>query len=309
MAQGIFIGDGGITVRVGLSLAMLSFLIWGTFPLYWVNTVQVPAFEVLSHRGFWLVPVILVIVVAMRQWASFMRAWRWETLQWLLISAVLIAINWGVYVWAVAEQAVTEAALGYYLTPLLNVAMGVVLFSEKLSSLKWIALALAAVGVATVAIVGGTWPWFGLAVGFSFAAYSSARKMVKVESLVGLTVESVILFPMFAAYLGFFGDLKWVTTESTAPWLILGGAVTAIPLLCHVAGARRIPLSMLGMLFYTVPTLQMICGVVVLNEPFGLERAVAFGFIWAAVALFITDEYRKSKVRFDQPADHQGNTA
>ena len=292
-------------MRSGLLFAMASFLIWGTFPLYWVNTVAVPAFEVLAHRGFWLVPVILVVVVAMRQWGAFVQAWQWPTLRWLLISAILIAINWGVYVWAVAEQAVTEAALGYYLTPLLNVAMGVVFFSERLSPYKWLALVLALIGVASVALLGGEWPWFGLVVGFSFAAYSSARKMIKVESLVGLTVESCVLFPIFAIYLALYGDMRWVTTEPTALWLILGGAVTAIPLLFHVAGARRIPLSLLGMLFYTVPTLQMICGVVLLGEPFGVDRAIAFGFIWAAVAVFVTDEYRNSKVRFNQPANQQ----
>ena len=295
--------------RKGITLAMVSFFMWGTFPLYWVNTIQVPAFEVLSHRGFWLVPVLILVILLRRLWPDIQRALAISNLKWLLLSAVLIAINWGVYVWAVAEQAVTEAALGYYLTPLLNVAMGMLLFGEKLSRLKYCALGFAAVGVLSVAVLVGEWPWFGLAVGFSFAAYSSARKMVKVESIVGLSVESIVLFPIWAIYLAVWGDIKWVTSEPTAIWLILGGAVTAIPLITHVAAARRIPLSLLGMLFFTVPTLQMASGVLVLGEPFDLERGVAFGFIWTAVAIFLYDEYRRSqasKVRLDQPADQPG---
>mgnify|MGYP001037391990 CR=1 FL=1 len=292
--------------RKGISLAMASFFMWGTFPLYWVNTIELPAFEVLSHRGFWIVPVLIAVLFLRRLWPKVRQACALVNLRWLMVSAVLIAINWGVYVWAVAEQAVTEAALGYYLTPLLNVAMGMLIFGERLSRLKYLALGLAAIGVLSVAWLVGEWPWFGLAVGFSFAAYSSARKMVNVESIVGLSVESFLLFPIWALYLWFYGDIKWVTTEPTAAWLILGGAVTAIPLITHVAAARRIPLSLLGMLFFTVPTLQMLSGVLVLNEPFDQDRAIAFGFIWAAVAIFLFDEYRRSqasKIGFDQPAD------
>lgn len=281
--------------RKGIALAMASFFMWGNFPLYWVNTIQVPAFEVLSHRGFWVVPVLLVVVSVLKLWPKVREAMAPANLKWLAVSAILIAINWGVYVWAVAEQAVTEAALGYYLTPLLNVAMGLLVFGEKLSRLKYLALGLAAIGVLSVAWLVGEWPWFGLAVGFSFAAYSSARKMINVESIVGLSVESFLLFPIWAFYLYFYGDMKWITTEPTAIWLLLGGAVTAIPLITHVAAARRIPLSLLGMLFFTVPTLQMFSGVVMLGEPFDTNRAIAFGFIWAAVAIFLFDEYRRSQ--------------
>ena len=274
---------------------MASFLMWGTFPLYWVNTIAVPAFEVLSHRGFWIVPFLLVVITWARMWPGVREAFSRTNLPWLMVSAVLIAINWGVYVWAVAEQAVTEAALGYYLTPLLNVAAGMLLFGERLSRLKALALIIAGIGVLSVALLVGSWPWFGLAVGFSFAAYSSARKKAKVEAIQGLTAESFLLFPIWAIYLWVWGDIKWVTTEPTAIWLVLGGAVTAIPLITHVAAARRIPLSLLGMLFFTVPTLQMANGVLVLGEPWDWQRGVAFGFIWTAVALYLFDEYRTSR--------------
>lgn len=283
--------------QAGIWLAMASFLMWGNFPLYWVNTIQVPAFEVLSHRGFWIVPVLIVVATLAKLWPKVRAALAPANFKWLLVSATLIAINWGVYVWAVAEQQVTQAALGYYLTPLLNVAMGMLLFGETLSTNKRWALVLASIGVAAVVLLVGEWPWFALAVGFSFAAYSSTRKMVKVDSIVGLSVESLVLFPIWAIYLWVWGDIKWVTTEPTAIWLILGGAVTAIPLITHVAAARRIPLSLLGMLFFTVPTLQMINGVLVLGEPFDLARAVAFLFIWAAVAIFLLDEYQASRAR------------
>lgn len=274
---------------------MASFLMWGTFPLYWVNTIEVPAFEVLSHRGFWIVPFLLVVITWARMWSGVREAFSGTNLPWLMVSAVLIAINWGVYVWAVAEQAVTEAALGYYLTPLLNVAAGMLLFGEQLSRLKVLALGIAGIGVLSVALLVGSWPWFGLAVGFSFAAYSSARKKARVEAIQGLTAESFLLFPIWAIYLWVWGDIKWVTTEPTAIWLVLGGAVTAIPLITHVAAARRIPLSLLGMLFFTVPTLQMANGVLVLGEPWDWQRGVAFGFIWTAVALYLFDEYRTSR--------------
>lgn len=283
--------------QAGIWLAMASFLMWGNFPLYWVNTIQVPAFEVLSHRGFWIVPVLLVVATVAKLWPKVREALALANLKWLLLSATLIAINWGVYVWAVAEQQVTQAALGYYLTPLLNVAMGMLLFGETLSPNKRWALVLAGIGVGAVVLLVGEWPWFALAVGFSFAAYSSTRKMVNVDSVVGLTVESLLLFPIWAVYLWVWGDAKWVTTESTAIWLILGGAVTAIPLITHVAAARRISLSLLGMLFFTVPTLQMLNGVLVLGEPFDAGRAVAFAFIWTAVAIFLVDEYRASRTR------------
>ncbi|MGD2006513.1 MAG: EamA family transporter RarD, partial [Pseudomonadales bacterium] len=212
--------------RTGIALAMASFLMWGTFPLYWANTIAVPAFEVLSHRGFWIVPFLLVVITWARMWPGVREAFSRTNLPWLMVSAVLISINWGVYVWAVAEQAVTEAALGYYLTPLLNVAAGMLLFGEQLSRLKVLALGIAGIGVLSVALLVGSWPWFGLAVGFSFAAYSSARKKAKVEAIQGLTAESFLLFPIWAIYLWVWGDMKWVTTEPTAIWLVLGGAVT-----------------------------------------------------------------------------------
>jgi chloramphenicol-sensitive protein RarD len=214
---------------------------------------------------------------------------RWR----LCLSAALISVNWAVYVWGVANDRVVETSLGYFINPLVNVLLGVVVLSERLNRAQWTAVAFAAAGVSYLTWTAGHLPWISLALGISFGLYGLVRKVVHVDALAGFATETLIVLPLGIAYLiwcemhgaGAFGhaglDMDML--------LILGGPVTAIPLVLFAYGARRIPYSTIGLLQYTAPTIQLLLAVYVYHEPFGGARAVGFALIWAALVIYAVD--------------------
>lgn len=279
----------------GLLAASGAYLIWGLFPLYWSLLGAVPTVQVLAHRAVWCAACVWLLLTLQRQ-GRWWRGLPGRTLLLLTGSALLISINWGVYIYGVNSGHVLDTSLGYFVTPLLNIVFGVLLLRERLGAWQWVAVALAAIGVGYLAVRVGSPPWIALTLAVSFASYGLIRKLAVVDAVRGLAVESCLVLPLAAAYLvvcelqgtGAFGrDMR------TDALLIAGGAVTAIPLVLFAYGARRVALSTLGFVQYVAPTVQLLLGVFVFHEHFGAAQGVAFGCIWAALAIVMVDGLRR----------------
>ena len=276
----------------GYAVILTGYIGWGLFPLYWTLLNHVPASEVLLHRMLWSMPVLLLLVMlSQRRRSQFKGALRsWHELRWLTVSSLVICANWGIYIWAVANHRVVEASMGYFLTPLLNVLAGVIVFREKLSRLNIVAILFAAAGVAYYVFTTATVPWVGIAVGISFAAYGLMRKQMKTNAVPGLLVEILLLLPFTLALLlwqQFRGEAMFLHYAwDTDLLLILGGPITIIPLAFFTAGTRMLPMTTVGILFYVTPSLQFLSGVLLLGESFSLDKLVGFIGIWIGLAIF-----------------------
>ena len=276
----------------GYAVILAGYVGWGLLPLYWVLLRHVPAVEVLLHRIAWSVPVLLALVLASerrrRQIGGVLGSAR--ALGWLAASAVTVSLNWGIFIWAVANERVVEASMGYFLTPLLNVIGGVVVFRERLARLDLVAVGLAAAGVLYYIVGTGLVPWAGIAVGISFAAYGLMRKRMPVNAVPGLLVEVLLLLPFTLALMLWLhqqGGASFLNhSRQTDLWLILAGPVTVVPLALFTAGTRLLPMTTVGVLFYVTPSLQFLTGVAILGEPFDRHTLLGFAGIWCGLALF-----------------------
>jgi chloramphenicol-sensitive protein RarD len=282
----------------GLAAAIAAFAIWGLFPLYLKPLAPVPALEIMAHRIVWC----CLLVFAWLAWRGEQGAVRAALADRgsrlrLTASALLISVNWLVYVWAVNSGHVVEASLGYFINPLLNVVLGVMVLHERLNRAQWLAVALAAVGVLYLTVVAGRPPWIALTLAASFGLYGLIRKVVRVEAVPGLATETLLLAPFALALLAWLaarGDGAFGHAGTTIDALLVGsGLITALPLTLFAYGARRIPLSTVGLVQYIGPTLQFLIGVLVFHEAFPLQRAVGFVFIWAALVLYAADGVRR----------------
>jgi len=276
----------------GYAVILTGYIGWGLFPLYWALLSHVPATEVLLHRMLWSVPVLLLLVLLSQrrrtQVGNALRSWR--ELRWLTLSSLVICLNWGIYIWAVANHRVIEASMGYFLTPLLNVLAGVIVFGEKLDRLRIIAIFFAAAGVTYYIFTTATIPWVGFAVGISFAVYGLLRKQMKTNAVPGLLVEILLLLPftlVLIFWLHYQNEAVFLNqTLNTDFLLILGGPITVIPLAFFTAGTRMLPMTTVGILFYVTPTLQFLSGIILLGELFDLNKLVGFIGIWTGLAIF-----------------------
>ncbi len=276
----------------GYAVILTGYVGWGLFPLYWALLLHVPPLEVLLHRMLWAVPLLLLLVaLSGRRRQQFGEALRsWPEIRWLTLSSLVICLNWGIYIWAVANQQVIEASMGYFLTPLLNVLAGVIVFHEKLTRIKLIAIGFATAGVVYYVVTTAAFPWIGMAVAFSFAGYGLLRKQMKTNAVPGLLVEILLLLPFTLGVViwlhyssqAVFLNLDW----NTDMLLILGGPITIIPLAFFTAGTRMLPMATVGILFYVTPSLQFLSGIFVLNEAFSVDKLIAFAGIWAGLAVF-----------------------
>lgn len=280
----------------GLIYAALAFGIWGLFPLYFQFIAQVHALEVVLHRSAWALLFVLLILAWQRRWA-----WLGDTLRQprrvalFAASAVLLSANWLVYVLAVQSGHVVEAALGYFINPLISVLLGVLVLRERLRPLQWTAVALAACGVLWLTWQAGRLPWIALVLACSFGVYGLIRKTAPLGALEGLALENLLLAPVvLPALLWWTFNRNGVLLQGITPqlgWLLLAGPLTAVPLLCFAAAARRLPLATLGMVQYLSPTLQLMLGVWVFHEPFDSQRLLGFVLIWSALALVSVDAF------------------
>jgi chloramphenicol-sensitive protein RarD len=283
---------------LGLAYGVAAYGLWGFMPLYLKTVRAVPLLEVLSHRVVWAFVLLLPLVWRQGQLGAILAdVRRRRTLAILATSTVAIAMNWLVYIWAVDHDRLLEASLGYYINPLVNVLLGVVVLGERLDRPVRVAVGIAAVGVAWLTIRLGQAPWIALALAASFGLYGLMRKLAPVGALAGLAIETALLLPLSSGYLAWAvltGGSAFLAGRPTLDLLLLlAGPVTAIPLLCFAGAARRLPLSTLGFLQYLSPTLQFLLAVLVYGEPFDGSRLVAFGFIWTALAVFAAYSARR----------------
>jgi chloramphenicol-sensitive protein RarD len=287
-------GDAKLSAARGAGAAALCYLLWGLVPLYWTRLAHIDAVELIAHRHVWSLVLLLGLVAAQRSFGTVRAALSTpRSLGINTLSATLLTGNWLVYVWGVNRGYVIESSLGYFLVPLVNVAAGRFVLHEHLRRAQWIAIGLAAVGVAWAILQLGRPPWIALAIAGTWGGYSLLRKRSPLPAIAGLTVETLLLAPLAVSFLLWqhhrgLGALGRVET-GTQLLVLSSGIVTAVPLLLFAYGARRVRLSTLGLLQYLAPSVQFALGVWVYHEAFPRTRFVSFGFIWAALALYTAD--------------------
>lgn len=278
----------------GLLFCVLAFSIWGLFPLYFRMVADVSALELVLHRYVWSLVFLLGVLAVLRRW-TWLRAAAASprTLLTFVATASLLIVNWFLYVYTVQSGHVIEASLGYFINPLLNVMLGVLVLHERLRRVQWAAVALAALGVAWLTWQTGRLPWLALLLAGTFGIYGLLRKRAALGALEGLVLENLVVAPIVVPAL-----VWWTASGSGALargdpgltfWLLLAGPLTALPLLFFAAGARLLPLATVGLVQYVSPTLQLLLGIWVFHEPFDADRLVGFACIWAGLALYSAD--------------------
>ena len=280
-------------------LALVANFIWGIAALYWLQTKPVDAFDVMAHRGLWTLPVTLIIVLLFGRLTETLRLLRsWRFIGWVALSALMLSINWGVYVFAVTNERATEASLGYFMLPLLTIALGVFVFGERPKPVQLLAIGLAISAVLLQLVAFGSLPWVSLTLALSFSLYAAIRKKIAADSLQGLFLESLCMAPFAVIWL-IVNDGAGLGLHGTRVdlFLLLGGVFTAAPLLTYVAATRVLALSTIGLLTYVGPTLQLIVAIFVLREPATLITAVTFGLVWLGVIAVSYDAWRSSRKR------------
>jgi chloramphenicol-sensitive protein RarD len=289
----------------GFAAAILAFSIWGLFPIYLFGLTNVSALQITAHRIVWSCVFVLAWLAFRRELAKTWAAVHQDgVLIRLMASAFFIAVNWLGFVWAVNQDRVLDVSLAYFIGPLLNVLLGVLVLSERLDRTQWIAVAFAAAGVGYLTLVAGHAPWIALIVGSSFAIYGLIRKTVGIDALPGLAVETILLAPFAVAYLLWCefqgsGTLGHASTPVNV-LLLASGVVTSVPLFLFSYGARRVPYSTIGLIQFIAPSLQLACGILVFGEPFEAARATGFVLIWAGLAIHVA--HALWRVRPPKPA-------
>jgi chloramphenicol-sensitive protein RarD len=279
----------------GILYGIGAYVLWGFFPIYWKFLHHVNALQLISHRIIWSFILLIIIILFTRQWADFRSVASPKTLRVYFIAALLIGINWTLYVWAVNKNYIVETSLGYFINPLISVLLGVIFLKERLRIAQWIPVVLAAIGVSYLTFVYGRLPYIALSLAFSFGLYGLVKKLSPLGSLFGLTVETGILFIPAVGYLIFAeasGSGAFLHTGITSDLLMIcAGLVTTVPLLMFASAARSIPLWVVGLLQYIAPTLQFMIGVFIYKEPFSHHQLIGFGIVWAALVIFLVENY------------------
>jgi chloramphenicol-sensitive protein RarD len=272
--------------RTGLILGIGAYTLWGLLPIYLHLLHGVPALQVLAHRVLWSLLLLALVIVVLRRATAIRAAARGRTLLLLCASAALIAVNWLVYIWSVQNGHVLEASLGYFINPLVNVALGTIVLGERIGRIQKAAVAVAAVGVAVMAGAGGGALWIPLTLALSFGLYGLIRKVAAIDALGGLTVETALLAAPALAVLLLSPEPVFGRGTQTDVLLVLAGAVTAAPLLMFAAAARRLRYATMGLLQYIAPTLQFLEAVILFREPLRAVHIVTFALIWTGCALY-----------------------
>ncbi|RWG56187.1 MAG: EamA family transporter RarD [Mesorhizobium sp.] len=299
--------DQDAKARRGLLLALGAYFLWGLLPFYMKAVAHLPLIEVISHRIVWSVPIAAAVLVWAGRTADFKAAIRSpKSLAMAALTATLISVNWGIYVWAIAVDRTVETALGYYINPLVSVVVGAVLLGERLDRLQIAAVALAAIAVTVLTVEAGKLPWVSLALAFSFAAYGFFRKTLPIGPSQGFLLEVLLLSVpalCYIAYLIAAGQDHFISSTGADTALLIGcGPVTAVPLLLFAFGARLLRLSTIGIMQYIAPTMVFLIAVLIFDEPFGTTQAIAFALIWTALAMYSWSMFRGREVRQAGPA-------
>ena len=283
--------------RRGVVLGFAAWVLWGFFPLYWPLLKPAGAVEILAHRIFWSLVVMVAVVTLMRKRRTLRATFADRRTRLLLTAAsALITINWGTYIWGVNHDHVVETSLGYFINPLVSVLLGVVVLGERLRRTQWAALGIAAIAVLGLTVEYGRPPWVALILAFSFGSYGLVKKKANAGAVESLVVETTVAAPVALAYIVFLmatGASTFGSEGAGHVALIIGtGAITVLPLLCFGAAATRIPLSTLGLMQYVTPSVQFVLGLVVFGEPMPALRWVGFALIWLSLVVFTVDSLR-----------------
>ena len=286
-------------VNKGLLFGVSAYIIWGLLPLYWKLVEEAGAYEILAHRGIWSLLICVSLLALRKQLKSAYEMVRSSrTFSLLFLASGLLTINWGVYIWSVTVNRVVEAALGYYITPLINVTFGVLLLREKLRPAQWIAVALAAAGVVILTLGYGSLPWIALVLAISWGSYSLIKKSLNLGALETLSLETLFAFLpnlVFLLIIESNGSAEFGSTWSISILLFGAGAATVIPLLLFNGSTTRLPLSTVGLLQYITPTIMFFIGIYINNEDISTTKVIGFAFIWLALAVLSRDLYRSSR--------------
>jgi chloramphenicol-sensitive protein RarD len=297
--------DAAQRVRAGLLYAVAAYGMWGIVPLYFKNVSCTPQ-EIVAHRVLWSALFLTLLLTAMRRWSAVWTAVRSRrTLLMLLASAYLVAGNWYVYVWATDNDQITQASLGYFILPLVNVFAGILIFGDRLRRSQAVALAIAAAGVVYMTVSLGEFPWVSLTLAVSFAIYGIVRKITPVDGVVGLSVETALLAPTAIVLLVIWeqaGGLKFGHVDRQLDGLVaLSGIVTTLPFICFAQAVRKVSLVTVGVIQYMSPTLQLLVGVLWYGEAFGPGHQISFGLIWIGLAVYVVDAIRVAAQRRTEP--------
>lgn len=283
----------------GLLFGISAYIIWGLLPLYWKLVEEAGAYEILAHRGIWSLLICISLLALRKQLRSaYVMVRSSRTLSLLFLASGLLTINWGVYIWSVSVNRVVEAALGYYITPLINVTFGVLLLREKLRPAQWIAVALAAAGVVILTLGYGSLPWIALVLAISWGSYSLIKKSLNLGALETLSLETLFAFLpnlVFLLIIESNGSAEFGSTWTISLLLFGAGAATVIPLLLFNGSTTRLPLSTVGLLQYITPTIMFFIGIFINNEDISMTKVIGFAFIWLALAVLSRDLYRSSR--------------
>ncbi|GAA3792563.1 EamA family transporter RarD [Sphaerisporangium flaviroseum] len=286
--------------RRGVLYGIAAYAMWGLFPLYWPLLRPSGAVEILAHRMVWSLVAVIAVLAVRRHWSWFRELARQpRKLLLLTLAAVVVSVNWGVYIYAVNTGHVVESALGYFINPLVSVLFGVMIFRERLRRWQWVAVGLGALAVVVLTADYGRPPWIALVLAVSFGTYGLIKKSANVGAAESLTVETLVLLLPALGYLAFLQAQGTATFGSAglghATLLAGAGVVTAIPLMCFTAAAIRVPLTVIGLLQYIAPILQFLCGVLVVHETMPPSRWAGFAIIWLALAVFSWDGLRNAR--------------
>jgi chloramphenicol-sensitive protein RarD len=286
--------------RLGIWSIVTAYTLWGAFPLYF-KLLKVPPLEVLAHRVVWSALVLMLVLVGQRRVRALVTSLERRVVLGSLLSASLLAVNWFIYIWAVSMERVVDASLGYFITPLVSVVLAVLFFGEALRLGQRLSIGTAAAGVLWLTLQFGELPWVGLCLAFSFGSYGALRKKGVLGAFEGLLLEQMLLLPLALGYFAWLAlrgrlSLGQLGVDQT---LLLGliGPLSAVPLLLFAAGARRIPYSLVGVLQYISPTLQLLCGVLIWHEPFNQVRFVGYALIWLALVIYSIEGAWAAKLR------------
>lgn len=296
--------------RAGVLFALTAFGVWGLAPLYFKLIQHIDHLEIVAHRIVWTASALLAILLTASR-ASPIESWALtrRTFGLLCLSAAFIGVNWITFTWAVTNDRVLDASLGYFINPLVNVMLGVVFLRERLRRAQQAAVLLAAAGVSAQIVNHGGLPWVALILPLAFGMYGLVRKQLSVNSVYGLFIETLILFPLAGAYLGYLGLTQQGAFGShdfrMSVLLILGAPVTIVPLTCFVAGAKRINLSTIGFIQYLAPSITFLLAVFAFREPFGIVQKVTFGCIWISLIVFSVDGFRSTRRELHHEQDSE----
>lgn len=287
--------------KLGIAYGLGAYLLWGVLPIYWKLLHQVPALEILASRFIWSAAFVAILLCFMGKLRMFVEETKgvfstWKTGLTMLAAAVTISFNWGIFIWAVEDGRIVETSMGYYINPLVSVLFGMVFLGERLDKLQVIAVICACLGIGTMIIKNGSLPWVSVSLAATFAFYGLLKKIIKVNALTSIMLETLLISPLAVGYLLHLGNNGGNSYESCSMGVIAllmgAGAVTATPLILFTNCAKLLPLKMVGFMQYLAPTISLLIGVFIYNEAFTFTHVIAFGCIWTGLAFFICSQLR-----------------